>query len=144
MLRLGENLMKASKLLIIFLSLLILVTACSNNLSNQSIEVEKPAPISDFKKETVAPPAKAPQKAYDIANIAIRQNGVAPKGYKGGRTYYNSGRNGEQILPKGNYKEYDINPYIEGQNRGAERIVIRNNTSVWYTNDHYKTFTQIK
>ncbi len=53
--------------------------------------------------------------------------------------------NGAQKLPEGvNYKEYDINPYAKGQNRGAERIVIGDDGSVWYTNDHYYTFTQIE
>lgn len=48
---------------------------------------------------------------------------------------------GAQKLPEGvNYKEYDINPYIKGQNRGAERIIIGDDGSVWYTNDHYYTF----
>lgn len=52
---------------------------------------------------------------------------------------------GAQKLPEGvNYKEYDINPYVKGQNRGAERIVIGDDDSVWYTNDHYYTFTQME
>ncbi len=52
---------------------------------------------------------------------------------------------GAQKLPDGvNYKEYDINPYVKGQNRGAERIVIGDDGSVWYTNDHYYTFTRME
>lgn len=52
---------------------------------------------------------------------------------------------GAQKLPEGvNYKEYDINPYVKGQNRGTERIVIGDDDSVWYTNDHYFTFTKIE
>lgn len=108
---------------------------------------QKATPSPTIKKEPIEPAqnlAKVPQKAYDIANKVISNNGVAPEGYKGGRTYYNSGRNGEQVLPKGNYKEYDINPYIQGVNRGAERIVIRNNSEAWYTSDHYMTFTKMK
>jgi len=41
------------------------------------------------------------------------------------------------------YKEYDINPKIPGKNRGAERIVIGSDGSVWYTSDHYVTFTRL-
>ncbi|WP_460646382.1 ribonuclease domain-containing protein [Lacrimispora xylanolytica] len=43
-----------------------------------------------------------------------------------------------------NYREYDVNPYVKGQNRGAERIVIGDDGSVWYTNDHYSSFTKIQ
>ncbi|NMA64906.1 MAG: hypothetical protein GX957_01525 [Clostridiaceae bacterium] len=48
-------------------------------------------------------------------------------------------------MPDGvNYKEYDVNPYVKGQNRGTERIVTGDDGSVWYTNDHYHTFTKIE
>ena len=43
-----------------------------------------------------------------------------------------------------NNKGYSINPYVKGQNRGTERIVIGDDDSVWYTNDHYFTFTKIE
>ena len=87
-----------------------------------------------------------PDKARDIAKQVKANNGAPPKGYKGGRTYKNIPlEDGAQKLPEGvNYKEYDINPYIKGQNRGTERIVIGDDGSVWYTNDHYYTFTQIE
>ena len=87
-----------------------------------------------------------PDKAKDIAKQVKSNNGAPPKGYKGGRTYKNMPlEEGAQKLPEGvNYREYDINPYVKGQNRGAERIVIGDDNSVWYTNDHYYTFTQIE
>jgi guanyl-specific ribonuclease Sa len=86
-----------------------------------------------------------PDKAKDIANQVKRNNGAAPQGYKGGKTYKNIPlEEGAQKLPEGiNYKEYDVNPYVKGQNRGAERIVIGNDSSVWYTSDHYNSFTRI-
>ena len=87
-----------------------------------------------------------PDKAKQIANYVKNNNGTPPKGYKGGRTYKNIPlEDGAQKLPEGvNYREYDVNPYVKGQNRGAERIVIGDDGSVWYTNDHYFTFTQIE
>ena len=87
-----------------------------------------------------------PDKARDVVQQVKANNGTPPKGYKGGRTYKNIPlEDGAQKLPEGvNYKEYDINPYIKGQNRGAERIVIGDDDSVWYTSDHYYTFTQIE
>jgi guanyl-specific ribonuclease Sa len=36
-----------------------------------------------------------------------------------------------------NYKEYDVNPYQKGVNRGTERIVIGSDGKAYYTNDHY-------
>jgi guanyl-specific ribonuclease Sa len=40
------------------------------------------------------------------------------------------------------YKEYDVNPYQKGVNRGAERVVIGSDGSKYYTNDHYKSFNK--
>ena len=90
-------------------------------------------------------PDKAKKLIQLIQQIKIN-NGVPPKGYKGGKTYKNVPViDGAQKLPEGvNYKEYDINPYVKGQNRGTERIVIGDDGSVWYTNDHYFTFTKIE
>ena len=52
---------------------------------------------------------------------------------------------GAQKRPDGvNYKEYDVNPYVKGQNPKAERIVIGDDGSVWSTNDHYYSFTKIE
>ena len=86
-----------------------------------------------------------PDKAHDIANQVKVKNGAPPQGYKGGKTFNNQPVNGGQKLPDGvKYKEYDVNPYVKGQNRGTERIVIGDDGSVWYTNDHYHTFTIIE
>ncbi|QSX07315.1 hypothetical protein JYG23_04570 [Sedimentibacter sp. zth1] len=85
-----------------------------------------------------------PQKALDIVDDIKLNNGASPKGYKGGRTFKNDGRGG-QILPENTtYREYDVNPYVKGQNRGAERVVIGEDGSVWYTDDHYNTFTKVE
>lgn len=54
---------------------------------------------------------------------------------------------GETKIPNPNvatYKEWDINPYKYGQNRGAERIVTGSDGSAWYTPDHYKTWYQMR
>ncbi|MBI5027085.1 MAG: hypothetical protein HZC12_10250 [Nitrospirae bacterium] len=71
----------------------------------------------------------------------IKTKGVPPQGYKGGRIFQNR----EGKLPQGGkYREYDIDPYVSGQSRTAERIVIDESTGrAWYTPDHYKTFVEI-
>ena len=49
--------------------------------------------------------------------------------------------NREGLLPKGRYKECDVN--YEGGYRGAERLIFSEDGSIYYTNDHYKSFTQL-
>lgn len=87
-----------------------------------------------------------PQKVYDVLKY-IRANHHAMQGYVGGRVFSNR----EKIVPqnddKGNpieYQEWDVNPKVEGQNRGAERILTGSDGRAWYTDDHYKSFKEIK
>lgn len=63
----------------------------------------------------------------------------------------NDGRGGGQVLPRLDsknspisYKEYDVNPYQRGVNRGSERVVIGSDGSSYYTKDHYRSFDQIQ
>ncbi|MCM3735210.1 hypothetical protein M3215_05090 [Bacillus cytotoxicus] len=39
--------------------------------------------------------------------------------------------------------EYVSNPYVKGENRGTQRLVIGKNGKVYYTKDHYKTFVKM-
>lgn len=87
-----------------------------------------------------------PQKVYKTLTY-IQQNNRAPDGYVGGRHFGNF----EHHLPErdaaGNaidYKEYDVNPKIEGKNRGTQRLVVGSDGRAWYTNDHYKSFVEVK
>jgi len=81
-----------------------------------------------------------PNKPLHILDEIKKRNGSPMKGYKGGREFYNK----QNKLPEGiRYKEYDVNPKISGQSRGTERLVIGDDGSAWYTNDHYETFTKI-
>ncbi len=49
--------------------------------------------------------------------------------------------NYEGILPEGDYRECDVN--FDGGYRGSERIIYGEDGSIYYTDDHYKTFTQL-
>lgn len=62
---------------------------------------------------------------------------VAPGKSIGGDTFGNR----EKQLPKGRYKECDVN--YSGGFRGAERLIFGEDGSIYYTNDHYKTFTKL-
>ena len=50
--------------------------------------------------------------------------------------------NYERRLPSGSYRECDID--TRGKPRGAKRIVFTSERRVYYTDDHYKTFTEVK
>ena len=59
--------------------------------------------------------------------------------------------NPNQILPKidssGNpitYKEWDVNVKQIGETRDAERILTGSDGSVYWTTDHYETFTKLE
>lgn len=87
-----------------------------------------------------------PQKAVLVLDF-IRKNNKAPEGYVGGRHFGNYEHNLPERDAAGNkieYQEWDIQPKIEGKNRGAQRIVTGSDGSAWYTADHYQSFTEIK
>jgi len=77
----------------------------------------------------------------------IRANGRAPEGYVGGRRFGNYENHLPRQNPDGeliNYQEWDVNPKVQGQNRGAERLVTGSDGRAYYTNDHYNSFTELK
>ena len=65
-----------------------------------------------------------------------------------GGTFKNDGSGNSAILPTENkngkitYKKFDINQTTTG--RDSSRFIKGSDGSVYYTNDHYKTFTRIK
>jgi ribonuclease T1 len=78
-----------------------------------------------------------PEKAYAVLERILERNGEPPPGHVGGRVFHNR----ERRLPRGRYREYDVNPRVRGKDRGPERIVIDRDTGqAWYTADHYRTF----
>ena len=81
-----------------------------------------------------------PQKAYDLLKRLEARGGIPIPGYIGGRDFQNR----ERRLPRGSYREYDVNPKIRGRGRDAERIVIERRTGkAYYTGDHYRTFVPL-
>ena len=52
--------------------------------------------------------------------------------------------NYEGTLPKAKGRKfYECDVGYKGGKRGAERIVYSNDGHVWYTRDHYETFTEL-
>lgn len=82
----------------------------------------------------------APLKAQDLLKRLQERGGAPLPGYIGGRDFQNR----ERRLPRGRYREYDVNPKIRGRSRDAERLVIEQRTGkAYYTSDHYRTFTPL-
>jgi ribonuclease T1 len=80
---------------------------------------------------------KVPEKAFAVLAEIQQRGGDPPPGHVGGRTFQNR----ERRLPRGSYREYDVNPTRKGQRRDAERIVIEQKSGkAYYTGDHYRTF----
>jgi ribonuclease T1 len=80
---------------------------------------------------------KVPERAFAVLAEIQSLGGDPPPGHVGGRTFHNR----ERRLPRGSYREYDVNPTRRGQPRDAERIVIeRRSGKAYYTGDHYRTF----
>ena len=93
----------------------------------------------------IIPTGNVPTKALKVLKY-VRENGVAMDGYVGGRRFGNF----ENLLPKKDktgkrieYQEWDVNPKIQGKNRGAERLITGSDGKAYYTNDHYGSFTEI-
>ncbi|MDI9876019.1 ribonuclease domain-containing protein [Flectobacillus rivi] len=87
-----------------------------------------------------------PSKVYEVLSH-IKSNGKPIDGYVGGRKFGNY----EKLLPREDeegrkiqYQEWDVNPKVEGKNRGTERIVTGSDGKAYYTNDHYRSFQVIQ
>lgn len=88
----------------------------------------------------------APDHVWQVLE-KIKKTGEAPEGYVGGRTFQNREKRLPQNAPDGSkikYREWDVQPKIEGKNRGAERLVTGDDRSAWYTSDHYRSFVRLE
>lgn len=107
----------------------------------QAPPTSPPASASATDSQTSkAKAAGVPDKVFDVLAKIQARDGQPLLGYVGGRTFENR----ERRLPRGRYREYDVNPKVPGRNRGAERLVIEQRTGkAFYTDDHYRTFTPL-
>ena len=106
---------------------------------------ELEAAPSGLTQRQVSPPRtgiehRVPEKAYELLEALRQRRGEPLPGYVGGKAF----RNREHRLPRGRYKEYDVNRRVPGRSRDAERLVIEQGTGkAYYTNDHYRTFVPL-
>lgn len=110
-------------------------------LAERAETSESVSPATTTDRPPTAPPLRheraSLQKARDLLAQLQARYGEPLLGYVGGRGFQNRARR----LPSGHYREYDVNPKIRGRPRGAERIVIEQDTGrAYYTSNHYRTF----
>lgn len=114
-----------------------------NLLKSPELESEeKTASENDYLNDNTS----VPNNVWKVLS-QIEETGEAPDGYVGGRKF----KNLEGLLPKLdkntkkiNYREWDVNPKVDGKNRGKERLVTGDDKSAYFTNDHYASFKKIK
>ena len=88
-------------------------------------------------------------KAEYVLSV-IDATGQVPSGYVGGRQFMNDGRGGTTALPRTSsgsaitYREYDVNPKVNGINRGPQRLIIGSDGSAYVTGDHYLTWGRLR
>jgi RHS repeat-associated protein len=93
------------------------------------------------------PIGPGPEKAWKVLDRVLERGAPFP-GYRGGGTFENRGP-GMRLPESGpsgpiSYREWDVNPYTRGVNRGGERLVTGSDGSAYYTTNHYDTFVRIR
>lgn len=92
------------------------------------------------------PIGPVPARAWGVLSRIDAEASALP-GFEGGTVF----RNRESLLPSVDsrgasiaYREWDVHPYVEGVNRGGERLVTGSDGSAYFTTDHYKTFITVR
>ncbi|MDY3005591.1 ribonuclease domain-containing protein [Anaerococcus porci] len=130
-------------------SVIFLLTGCvdssTTKISNESTISEDKAyykkydVIAYLKEYEKLPPNYLTKKeARKLGRIPKEGNlwEVTDKGVIGGDYFGNFEKN----LPEGDYKECDVN--YNGGKRGPERLVFDEDFNIYYTNDHYNSFSK--
>ena len=132
------------------LTALLITLVCASSVGSFISAADAERSIAPFPGNSILTPwdpidvpsslRTAPQRAYDLLQRLEERDGSPLPGYVGGREFQNR----ERRLPRGRYREYDVNPKIRGHSRDAERIVIEQRTGkAYYTGDHYRTFVPL-
>jgi ribonuclease T1 len=116
--------------------------------SAQQISEDEPVNARHKSGETarLELPAGVPAKVATVLHH-IDTSHKAPPGYEGGRPFHNAEKRLPQKDKDGHaitYQEWDVNPKVQGVNRGAERLITGSDGSAYYTSDHYRTFIKLR
>ncbi len=138
---------------ILFIIVGLCFLSCGQSSQQESpTKIEQKAPNSPSNSQTddKTPPNVAneriPTKVYKVLQY-VREHHEAMPNYVGGRVFQNRERRlpiKDSVGKKIKYQEWDVNPKQGGVNRGAERLVTGSDNRVWYTNDHYQTFVEVR
>ena len=131
----------------------ILGWAISQFYHTKSIHIEDRSLSQEHNTEKTVSSSESKTDNTDVPPYALEtleyvlEHGESPSGYVGGRIFQNR----EGLLPKQNtsgkkiiYREWDVHPKAQGQNRGAERLVTSEDGAAYFTDNHYQSFIKIK
>jgi len=95
-------------------------------------------------------PSWLPERARQVIEHFDR-TGTRQNGYKQETGFVNDGRKGGEVLPIATssgeqitYMEWDVNPYVPSARRDAQRLVTGSDGSVYYTENHYRSFRRVR
>ncbi|MEG1478122.1 MAG: ribonuclease domain-containing protein [Clostridiales bacterium] len=147
--------MTKNKIIALIISLFLAISLCAcdfsqntedntdpnTNNNNGETRITAPQEVADYihEYEKLPPNYITKDEAKDLGwkSDEGNLNEVAP-GMSIGGDYFG---NYDNTLPQGDWHECDVN-YTTGY-RNAERLVYSNHGDIFYTDDHYKTFTQM-
>ncbi len=125
----------------LFFLLLFAIGCRQSEPSYRPVKTDQPASQQQSEKNR-----DIPKNVLDVLSF-VRDNGRAPEGHVGGRTFQNR----EKRLPikaddgrRVSYREWDVHPKIRGKNRGTDRLITGDDGTAWYTDDHYQTFKKLE
>ncbi len=142
------------RLALLLAALLVLVGCGSGSVRTETVTVTVTVVSAVAPVTSAAEPAASQEKAvsgvpsYALDVLAmIDETGEPPPGFVGGRRFENR----ERLLPERSeggarvrYREYDVHEDDPDTSRGPERLVVGDDRSAYYTDDHYDSFTRIR
>jgi len=119
------------------------------------------SPSGETNVEAIENPSEIPTEKLENLpeNVQAAYNGYESNGWQGNFSGQTEGTAAGGVyhnvppseLPEtdidGNdisYREFDVNNHVDGEDRDGERFVVGSDNSVYYTADHYTTFTKIE
>ena len=109
-----------------------------------------PAPNAGPKPATPDAGPAGPRRPVKLLGDAAKalaeiEQGAARPNVRNPKPFVNDGPGGTPRLPEGvNYTEHTVNPRPPRDALDGKRIVTGSDGSIWYTDDHFRTWTRVK
>ncbi len=142
----------------VLLSLMLFLTGCAPGGGTKPAEAVVPAPTEKAQAGPIIEPQAIADYLFEHGELPdnfITKQEAQALGWDNSRNYVSDVAPGksiggdyfgnyEGILPKAKgLKYYEADCYYTGGKRRAERIVYSSDGHVYYTGDHYETFTEL-